>query len=275
MAFACGTCWQTWPMSASRDQHVAAKFHQVPDFECESCERYFNSQKAVEQHMDALDHWADSASDEPGHYCDYDACSEVFDDEEELRDHEVEEHFYCDPCDREFQDLNSIKMHRNGKQHRGKSASCCFCLGSFVTAAGVFHHLERGACPKAPLDRMQVYEVVKRSDPNGVLTKRLLEWSTLANYEATSKSWNADTKTFNCFLCGGRFARLDFLNQHLQSPKHQQNLYHCPKRSCRKEFSTLAAVGNHLESESCNFMRFEAVQETAKRIFDPGRMIAF
>ncbi|GKT97351.1 zinc finger protein [Colletotrichum tofieldiae] len=59
---------------------------------------------------DALDHWADSASDEPGHYCDYGACSEVFGDEEELRDYEFKEHFYSGTCDREFQDLTSIKL---------------------------------------------------------------------------------------------------------------------------------------------------------------------
>ncbi|WQF76300.1 Putative Zinc finger C2H2-type [Colletotrichum destructivum] len=95
IAFSCATCWQTWPTWTSRNQHVDAKFLQIPDFECESCDRYFNRRKAVEQHMDALGHWADSTSDEPGQYCDFDACSEVFDDEE-LRDHDIEKHFYCD-----------------------------------------------------------------------------------------------------------------------------------------------------------------------------------
>ncbi|KAF6813038.1 zinc finger protein [Colletotrichum plurivorum] len=275
MVFACGTCWRTWPTSASRDQHVAAKFHQMPDFECDSCSRFFGSQKAVEQHMTALGHWADPASDGPNYYCDYDACSEAFDDEEGLRDHEVEDHFYCDPCDRQFQDLNSIKMHRNSKVHRGIGVCCPFCFAPYVSAAGVFHHLERGACPKAPLDRQKVYEVVKRKDPQGILTRHLLEWSESASFEATTESWNPGTRTFDCPLCERTFKQLDFLNQHLQSPKHQQDLYHCPKPSCRKEFGTLAAVTEHLQSESCNFMRFEAVQDTAKRILDPGRMIAF
>ncbi|KAL0929921.1 zinc finger protein [Colletotrichum truncatum] len=275
MAFTCGTCWQTWPTWRSRDQHVAAKFHEVPDFECDSCDRYFQSQQAVEQHMNALDHWAESASDEADYYCDYDSCSEGFGDEEELRNHEIEEHFYCDSCDREFQDLNSIKMHRNSKQHRGTNVSCSFCHGSYVTAGGVFHHLEQGACPKAPLDRIKVYEAVRRKDPNDLLTERLLEWSVPSSFEATHKSYNAQAEAFECFLCGNLFKRLNSLNQHLNSPRHQQDLYHCPNPRCDKKFGTLAAVGNHLDSESCNFMRFDDVQETAKRIFDPGRMIAF
>lgn len=110
MDFACGTCWRTWPSWRSRDQHVAAKYHKVPDFECDTCNRYFGSQRAVEQHMDAVGHWRDSSDEQ--FYCDFDACSEVFDDEDALRDHEVEDHFYCDPCDRHFQSLNNIKMVR-------------------------------------------------------------------------------------------------------------------------------------------------------------------
>ncbi|ETS86525.1 hypothetical protein PFICI_00353 [Pestalotiopsis fici W106-1] len=274
MAFACGTCWRTWPSWRSRDQHVADTFHEVPDFECETCHRYFRSQRAVEQHMNDLGHWMES-SDEPEFCCDYDSCSEVFDDEDLLRDHEVEDHFYCDACDRQFQDFNSIKMHRNSRVHRGTNAACPFCRDSFVTAAGVFHHLEQGGCSKAPLNRIQVYEAVKRQDPNGILTERLRHWSTETTFEATIDSWNPDTKAFDCYLCGDGFRRLDSLNQHLRSPKHQDKLYHCPKPSCRKEFGSLAAVTEHLQSESCNFMRFEEVQETAKRIFDPGRMIAF
>ncbi|KAK6222661.1 hypothetical protein LQW54_000842 [Pestalotiopsis sp. IQ-011] len=272
MEFACGTCWRTWPSWRSRDQHVAAKYHKVPDFECDTCNRYFGSQRAVEQHMDAVGHWRDSSDDEQ-FYCDFDACSEVFDDEDSLRDHEVEDHFYCDPCDRHFQSLNNIKMHRNGRAHQGTNANCPFCRDPFVTASGVFHHLEQGGCPKAPLNRTQVYEVVRRKDPNGVLTQRLRDWST-TTLEATVDSWNPYSETYDCPLCGDGFRRLDSLNQHLQSPKHQK-LYHCPKPSCRKQFGSLAAVTEHLQSESCGYMKFEQVQDTAKRIFDPGRMIGF
>ncbi|KAF7538398.1 hypothetical protein G7054_g2979 [Neopestalotiopsis clavispora] len=275
MAFACGTCWQTWPSWESRDQHVAAKFHEVPEFECETCHRYFGSEHAMEQHMDALGHWADSCSDEPEWSCNYYYCNEAFNDEDSLRSHEVEDHFWCDPCEREFIDHNAIKNHLNSRVHRGTNAECPFCHNLYVDAAGVFHHLEQGRCSTAPLNRMQVSEAVERKDSNGALTDRLRHWSTAPVLEATIDSWNPYTKTFNCYLCGAGFAQLDGLNQHLQSSKHTKKLYHCPKPNCRKEFGSLAAVTNHLQSETCNFMRYEQVQETAKRIFDPSRMIAF
>lgn len=122
---------------------------------------------------------------------------------------------------------------------------------------------------------MMVYEAVKKRDPNGSLTMKLLDWSKSEGLEATERSWNATTKTFDCSLCRARFKSLQSLNQHLQSSKHMQKLYHCPKKGCDKQFSTLAAVTNHLESEQCSFMCFEDVQKAASRIFDPGRMIAF
>ncbi|KAF3019760.1 hypothetical protein E8E14_010913 [Neopestalotiopsis sp. 37M] len=46
--------------------------------------------------MDALDHWADSCSDEPEWCCEYYYCDEAFNDEESLRSHEVEDHFCLD-----------------------------------------------------------------------------------------------------------------------------------------------------------------------------------
>ncbi|OHW96056.1 hypothetical protein CSPAE12_05296 [Colletotrichum incanum] len=104
----------------ARDQHMAAKFHQIPDVKYKSYDRYFNSQRSVEQHIDALVHSADSASNKPLLYCDFDAYSEVFDDGKDLRQHEVEEHSYCDPYDRKPQDLNSINMGYDQTRSRYK-----------------------------------------------------------------------------------------------------------------------------------------------------------
>ncbi|KJK73497.1 hypothetical protein H634G_11256 [Metarhizium anisopliae BRIP 53293] len=48
-----------------------------------------------------LRHWAESSeSDELEYECD--DCDDGFYDEDDLRDQEIREHFYCDPCDRYF-----------------------------------------------------------------------------------------------------------------------------------------------------------------------------
>jgi hypothetical protein len=246
--------------------------HEPPDFECDTCDRYFGSKRAVEQHMDDLDHWAESSESEgPAHECDH--CDEAFNDEGDLRNHEAKQHFYCVVCDRPFQDWNSISHHLRSKLHRATTVQCFFCKEMHGTATGLVHHLERGSCTKAPLSRDKLYQVVCQRDPNGIISKKLLTWSGTISYEATEKAWNHRVGAYECYLCHRPFGKLASLNQHLSSPTHQQKLYHCPDASCKKEFATLAAMVNHLESESCGCMRFEAVQRKVQHIVDPRRMI--
>ncbi|KAG4274505.1 hypothetical protein FPRO04_14497 [Fusarium proliferatum] len=104
----CGTCWRQFPAGwQSRQQHMNATGHEAPEFECETCDRYFGSQKAVEQHMNDLDHWDESSESEDIVYeCDH--CDDKFDDENELHNHEAQDHFYCVLCSRPFQDRHSI-----------------------------------------------------------------------------------------------------------------------------------------------------------------------
>ncbi|KID93622.1 Zinc finger, double-stranded RNA binding protein, partial [Metarhizium majus ARSEF 297] len=269
----CGTCWRTFPAGwQSRQQHMDARGHCPPNFECDTCDRYFSSQHAVNQHMTDTGHWAESSeSDEPEYECD--DCDDAFYDEDDLRDHEIKEHFYCDPCDRYFQDRNSINQHLHSKVHRNSSIQCLFCKNEHGTATGLVHHLESGSCSKAPLNRDKLYEAVRRRDPNGIISKKLLTWSATTSYQATEKAWNSIAEAYQCYLCARLFGKLTSLNQHLSSPIHYQRLYHCPNSRCRREFTTLAAVINHLESESCEYMRFEAVQKNVERILDPRRMI--
>ena len=107
----CGTCWRTYPAGwQSREQHLNATGYQAPNFECDMCDRYFGSQHAVNQHMNGVGHWAESDSNEEEYEYECDDCDEAFCEEDDLRDHEVKEHFYCDPCDRYFQNWNSINQ---------------------------------------------------------------------------------------------------------------------------------------------------------------------
>ena len=110
MMSTCGTCWRVFPAGwRSRKQHMDAVGHNVPDFECDTCDRYFRSQHAVNQHMTDVGHWAESSDSEmPEFECGN--CQDAFYAEDDLRDHEVQEHFYCDPCDRHFKNRNSVNQ---------------------------------------------------------------------------------------------------------------------------------------------------------------------
>ncbi|GLA57206.1 hypothetical protein AtubIFM54640_003331 [Aspergillus tubingensis] len=187
---------------------------------------------------------------------------------------------YCHPCNRRFDTANNLKMTslvasklENPPRSRRPLS---FLNAAFTTATGAAHHLETGSCKRAVgLNRETIYKFVRSRDTQGVITRKLLEWNEDDNiqYKANSRAYNGDY--WECYLCHREFNSLTALNQHLNSPVHKQKLYHCPNAKCKKQFITIAALFNHLESESCAFMRFEKVQRQVQDVFRGQRAIAF
>lgn len=71
----------------------------------------------------------------------------------------------------------------------------------------------------------------------------------------------------------GAFSALTYDN--FPGTVDQQSLYHCPNSRCEKEFKTLAAICNHLESESCKFARFQQVQSSFRDLISSDRLLGF
>ncbi|KAK4232745.1 hypothetical protein C8A03DRAFT_39632 [Achaetomium macrosporum] len=273
--FTCGTCGKEFPAGyRARDQHCASTGHRPPKFECDTCDACFGSEHARWQHMRAKGHFADDDDNEADWECS--RCSDVFYEEEDCRQHMIECHFYCSDCDREFMNYNNIKQHLNSRTHRGNPISCPFCRIGFTTASGMVHHLEHGSCPRAPrLNRDEIYQLVRSKDPNGIISRQSIPWvaSARVSHIATERAWNSWRDCYECYFCHRGFRQLYALNQHLNSPVHQESLYHCFK--CRSEFKTLAAVTNHLESETCGAMRFETVQNRICDVVSGNRLLGF
>ncbi|EED21400.1 zinc finger protein, putative [Talaromyces stipitatus ATCC 10500] len=241
------------------------------DYECETCYRTFGSQHAASQHMNALDHWA------PRYSCE--TCPKQFFSESAAQKHMTATgHFenYCKDCKRKFINENNLRMHLNSKIHRGSQIPCPFCKVNYTSASGLTHHLERGACQNAPfLNREKILQIVRRQDPNGIITKKQIEWykEQTTVYEVTSQAYNGSA--WECYLCHREFNARQHLTQHLNSPVHKQQVYHCPNFKCPKEFVTLAALFNHLESETCAYMKFQSVQKHVHDIVTGRKMIGF
>jgi hypothetical protein len=68
--------------------------------------------------------------------------------------------------------------------------------------------------------------MLRQRDPQGVITKNLLEWSGSSEYSATSKSWNSRRQGYECYFCNRLFNTLRSLNQHLQSPARKSCVPH-------------------------------------------------
>ncbi|KAK4153987.1 hypothetical protein C8A00DRAFT_43171 [Chaetomidium leptoderma] len=284
--YECGDCGKAFPAGwKARDQHCNMTGHDLPEFECDTCDAYFGSEKARRQHMSAKGHFSNqydsSSNGGSSNYGYYDddqdwecaLCDFCFGTEDGCNQHMVEDHLYCNDCDRSFMNYNNIKQHLNSKVHRGSTIKCPFCAATYATATGMVHHLERGCCPRAPeLDRHEIYRLVHSRDPNATISKHSLQLDT-TTYSATERAWNG--RYYECYLCHRQFNQLSGLNQHLSSPIHQEALYHCPNFRCRVEFKTLAAIINHLESETCGAMRFEAVQQQIGNIVSGNRLLRF
>ena len=134
------------------------------------------------------------------------------------------------------------------------------------------HHLETGSCSRAPnINRDTIHDALQSRDPHGVITKKQLEWH--SEYEVTDSSWNG--YGYECYLCANVYDTLRDLNKHVNSGAHREKIYHCPNRSCSTEFVSLGGLFNHLESETCGFMKFEKVRKRVGDVLDGSRLIKF
>lgn len=125
------------------------------------------------------------------------------------------------------------------------------------------------------MHRNKLYRYIKNRDHRSLITNKELAWHGEKTYTINpTAAWNPWSKAFECYLCYKLHMTLTGLKKHLESSRHQQSLYHCVKRSCGKEFKTLAALINHLQSESCKIMGLQQVQKSITTIVDPHKMIA-
>ncbi|EEH38894.2 hypothetical protein PAAG_01356 [Paracoccidioides lutzii Pb01] len=270
--YECFTCIRNFYSEHALQQHMDDKNHWPPRYGCESCPKIFNSQHAAIQHMNAVRHW------KPKIPCE--KCSAMFHREQDADQHMSQlGHYkhYCTSCRQRFQNENNLRMHLNSKIHRPATVSCP-CCGILSSATGVAHHLERGACPHARrLNRETIFRAISERDPHGIIANKQIEWhrEKTVEYLATDSAFNGDG--WECYICHRVFVSMRALNQHVNSPVHKQNIYHCPnaKSKCGKEFQTVAALFNHLESESCAFMRFEMVRHRVTGVLGGNRLISF
>ncbi|GBE86807.1 hypothetical protein SCP_1000490 [Sparassis crispa] len=245
----CARCARSFKNNQALWQHEEnSGMHNV----CRECEVDFGSESEL------ISHYEDEH-----YYCD--SCEELFDSESELEDHNEEAHWYCRSCERFFKDENSLNYHLRSSIHRPRAYACPGrkCTKAFTSHAALVNHWESGACPSG-VTRESVNRVAAKLDKTGLITNptRLLGGpsgrgeSVVTQVWATERSWNGEE--YECFLCHRGFRSLLALNAHLQSPVHADKGYRCPKtwRGCGKEFKTLSALCQHVESEQCGVRRF-------------------
>ncbi|KAE8168133.1 hypothetical protein BDV40DRAFT_294685 [Aspergillus tamarii] len=270
----CEICSRTFRTWRACEQHMDDTAHWAPRFYCQTCSREFFSQSAANQHMTAVRHWNRVP------------CvtrNTTFLDNMMAELDQIGMGFfktYCWTCCRKFQSENSLQMHLKSTIHRGSNIPCPFCKAEYTSASSLTHHLEQGSCPRADiLNRETILHIVQERDPHRAITNEQLECHTIkegnSQHPTTTNAFNGSC--WECYLCHGEFSSATALDSHLSSPAHKQAVYHCPnsKDKCAKEFTTLAALFDHLESEACSYIRFEKVEEKFDAIFLSWKPIKF
>ncbi|KAI9454521.1 hypothetical protein F5148DRAFT_1151681 [Russula earlei] len=280
----CRECDRHFRFDESRRQHMDAKH-----WYCRLHDKVFKSEAGLESHYkqssdhnlcsecgadfdDANDLWEHAEED-------HDACrqcQEIFDSRAELRSHDRDVHTYCTDCQRGFLNGNNLRQHLDSKIHQPANVRCPGrgCGRLFISHGALTLHFESGTCPSG-MTRGELNRLVVRADRNNYITNpdRLLTGplgQPLAKSTwATELSWNGEE--YECFLCHSTFATLGRLNLHLQSPRHEEKIYRCPKSDCRTQFVTLSGLCQHVEGGSCGvriFRRVRDVMESLKKGFN-------
>ncbi|KAI2626858.1 hypothetical protein GGS21DRAFT_545932 [Xylaria nigripes] len=265
--YARDTCRNPFPQGLrAREVQLRSTGHHVSAFEFDGSSFSSFSESARFKSMQQVSHFATQCS----------LCPKTWSTDEQRIRHEYEDHSHCSACEKTFISQNNLKMHLHSRIHRNSKIQCLFCKACYETATGLIYHIERGSCPMSPhLNRDTLYKVLRDRDPEHSVTINLTEWTGSTQYEASSSSYNADREGWECSICLKLFKKPQSLRQHLGSPIHQVNLYHCPSPPCKKQFTTLAGFIHHLESEACGYTRFDGVQRIIKDVLGGSKTIKF
>ncbi|RPD70226.1 hypothetical protein L226DRAFT_539078 [Lentinus tigrinus ALCF2SS1-7] len=252
MHHVCRECRRDYPTSDLLTDH----FIKSPNHAyCELCDEHFDTFGMLYDHRDAAHI-----------YCR--ACDVVFRTRKGLARHREEQHAdrYCAQCERIFQNANNLREHERSSVHQARDVVCPMrgCGRSFVSKAALVLHMESGTCASG-MTRAIVDKLATKLDKGGVITNparmiggpsSLPEKPTVTKMWATERAWNGSA--YECYLCHRGYGSLPALNAHLRSPAHGEKLYRCPTRrhGCGREFRTLSAFVQHVESGSCGVRRF-------------------
>lgn len=167
--------------------------------------------------------------------------------------------------------------------HNDRDVMCPMrgCSMSFVSASAMMLHLDQGSCVSG-MDRNKVNQLAVKYDRNSVITNpnRLLTAGSSSGSILTTTTYIVSDRAYNgsaweCYLCNREFRRKVDLTKHLNSPRHQEKIYRCPRNDCQKEFPTLSGIMQHVESQSCEAYRFRAVQDVMNGLSTNLRRLAF
>ncbi|KZT67387.1 hypothetical protein DAEQUDRAFT_746186 [Daedalea quercina L-15889] len=290
----CGTCVVDFPLRANLVQHYL--FSPAHNY-CKQCDTHHASPPALIRHFEAAHNQCllcglcfATVKDLGEHYhhthwtCI--ECRHVCGTPVAFDEHCRESHWYCTDCKRVFTDEEGLRTHLESSFHTGRKVQCpgVKCTKVFPSGAALIQHLESGGC-RSKMTRHEVNRLAVQMDVENVITNpaRLLTGPggsvppKVTTSWATERSRNPVSGQYECCVCRAGFKMLKDLNNHLQSPVHDERVYRCPKgwQGCETEFRTLSALCQHVESGSCGVHKFNStIQKYVGSLADGMKRLA-
>ena len=138
MSFDCGTCDRYFGSKDALEQHLRDSTVHAPSFYCDTCDRYFDCKRALDQHL----------RDSPVHAqsFDCDTCDKCFGSKEALDQHLRNSpvhapSFDCDTCDRQFDSKKALDQHLRDSTVHAPSFDCDTCDRYFANKEALQQHL--------------------------------------------------------------------------------------------------------------------------------------
>ncbi|RDW74148.1 hypothetical protein BP5796_07590 [Coleophoma crateriformis] len=138
MSFRCGPCDRFFDSDKALQQHVQDAPAHAPSFNCRPCDRSFSNEKALQQHLQ------DAPAHVPSFNCE--PCDRSFSSDEALQQHlrDAPAHapsFDCEACDRTFGSEEALHQHLRDSPVHAPSINCDDCDRSFNSEEALRQHL--------------------------------------------------------------------------------------------------------------------------------------
>lgn len=130
------------------------------------------------------------------------------------------------------------------------SVECFGCTQMFATHSAMLTHLESGNCTVDENDLDLLAEKCYQS--RRYVSAEHREWlRTEERSDHRAKGvYNSRARRWECEMCQQSFHTQQGMESHVSSPIHDPFVYECP--DCEIPFSTLSALLQHVESQTCD-----------------------
>lgn len=158
MSFRCISCDRSFNSEEALQQHLRGSPAHALCYDCEDCDRSFDSEEALQQHL------RDSPAHAPSYNCEY--CNRLFNSEEALQQHLCDSPAHatcydCENCDRSFDSKEALQQHlRDSRIHQRNTETP---LDTFFRSFPSFHY-NPSIPPATSYSNLQVHKGWRRGD---------------------------------------------------------------------------------------------------------------